>query len=539
MKNINYFISSLKISIVLSFSTISSQAADILVNSSGLLGSYTTISAAVQAASSGDRILISSQTIAYQEDSLVIDKDLTLMPYATQSFVGFEGSIQLTLDSIANFTLIGFRGNNNFKNLFSVISDTATNSLSVVNIIDCMINNIRMDQPKTSLYLSYSEIYQLAFSHGNIIGNKLNYMYFGNFDYSSVASQSVIYSQCSGYSGQSYINCILKAPYHFWSANMQPENNLNSSFHSTECDLFADYIPFGNVNVYSDTCNIIANYFYNENSDEAPSNFFNLDFPVNYSNNFVADNGVGGSHYYLLAPTAKGTNQFINNIYYDSWHYWNLSYCPANSLFNFADISVHWLNNAGYNYFKFWAPHSGSNSANYGSLPTVNNSLMAYNTQQSCNDDQSTGATGMCDAFFSVIGQHGEMPSNSNPDGFFNPSLAHLNLDLTPNTLGVDGGSNSWFNYHGVTCSIDPNTGSWVINTASSNSTTTESLLQQLVNYNETGYSSGNQQGAFSTFNNAGKMPPGGKARITYLNLPTQIFNPSNIRVKSKAVHGN
>ena len=121
---------------------ISVKAADILVNSSGLPGSYTTISAAVQAASAGDRILISPQIIPYQEDSLVINKDLTLMPYATNSFVIFEGSIQLTLDSIANFTLIGFRGDNDFKNLFSVINDTATNSLSVVNIVDCMIYNI-------------------------------------------------------------------------------------------------------------------------------------------------------------------------------------------------------------------------------------------------------------------------------------------------------------------------------------------------------------------------------------------------------------
>ena len=29
------------------------------------------------------------------------------------------------------------------------------------------------------------------------------------------------------------------------------------------------------------------------------------------------------------------------------------------------------------------------------------------------------------------------------------------------------------------------------------------------------------------------------KARITYLNLPTQIFDPANIKIKAKAVHGN
>ena len=521
--------------LLLLVATITVKAADILVNSSGLAGSYTTISAAVQAASAGDRILISPQIIPYQEDSLVINKDLTLMPYATNSFVIFEGSIQLTLDSIANFTLIGFRGDNDFKNLFSVINDTATNSLSVVNIVDCMIYNIRMDQPKTSLYLSYSEIYYLAFSHGDIIGNRLDYMYFGNFDYSSAASQSVISSDCSNYQGTDSINCILKAPYFFWSDGMQPENNLNNSnYHSTECDLFADYIPFGNVNVFSDTCNIIANYFDGYNSSGAPFNFFNLDFPVNFSNNYLRGS-QSRSYYYLLAPTAKGTNQFINNNYYDTYEYWNLAYCPANSLFNFSDISVNRFNNV-LGGIRFYAPHAGGNSANYAALPTVNNSLLAYNSNNSCQEIAS-GSSGMCDAFFSEIGPSGELPSNSNPDGVGNPSLAHLNLDLTSNTLGVDGGSNSWFNYHGVTCSYDPISGWWGINTATTTSTT-ESLLQDILDAN-TGNYNNQVEAADMTYNNAGKMPPGGKARITYLNLPTQIFDPANIRVKAKAVHGN
>ena len=210
---------------------ISVKAADILVNSSGLAGSYTTISAAVQAASAGDRILISPQIMPYQKDTLVIDKDLTLMPYATNSFVSFEGNIQLTLDSIANFTLVGFRGDYDFENLFSVFNDTSRNSLSVVNIVDCMIENIRMDQPKTSLYLSYSEIYYLAFSHGDIIGNNLHYMYFGNFDYSSAASQTVIFNNgCDNYTPgtSNYNECMAEETYRFWSYGMQQENNLNS-----------------------------------------------------------------------------------------------------------------------------------------------------------------------------------------------------------------------------------------------------------------------------------------------------------------------
>jgi len=486
---------------------ISVKAADILVNSSGLAGSYTTISAAVQAASAGDRILISPQITAYQEDTLVIDKDLTLMPYATNTFVNFQGDIQLNLDDIDNFTIVGFRGTSydDFKNLFSVLNDTSVNSLSVVNVVDCKINYLRMDQPKTSLYLSYSDVRQLSFSHGDIIGNKIENMYFGNFDYSSVASKTVIMNECTGYNpgNPGYNECMANEPYKFWSASMQSENNLNNPYyHSTECDLFADYIPFGNVDVYSDTCNIIANYFRGNNN--APVNFFNLDFPVNFRNNYTK----GKMYYYLLAPTAKGVNQLINNHFkVSNQHVVNLAYCPSSGLFNFADITLHMLNNYDNSYFEFYSPHTGGNSSDYQSLVVAKNSILAYCTSMSCDEggNGSTGQAGMCDAFFLEIGPVAEAPGSSNPHGILNPSLAHLNLDLTANTFGADGGSHAWINYHG-----------WNVN----------DNVQM-------------PWGESQSYLNVGIFPPGSKARITYLNLPTQIFDPANIRVKAKAVHGN
>ena len=72
------------------------------------------------------------------------------------------------------------------------------------------------------------------------------------------------------------------------------------------------------------------------------------------------------------------------------------------------------------------------------------------------------------------------------------PALEFLNLDLTQNTIGYRFGSHAWSNYHDTDWDGE-----------------------------------------------AGNMPSGSKARITYLNLPTQIFNPSNLRVKAKTIHGN
>ena len=66
--------------LLLLVATITVNAADIVVNGSGLAGTYTTISAAVQAANEGDKILVSNQAFPYQEDTLFINKGVTILP---------------------------------------------------------------------------------------------------------------------------------------------------------------------------------------------------------------------------------------------------------------------------------------------------------------------------------------------------------------------------------------------------------------------------------------------------------------------------
>ena len=169
------------------------------------------------------------------------------------------------------------------------------------------------------------------------------------------------------------------------------------------------------------------------------------------------------------------------------------SYCPTNSLFNFGDVAIHHMNNNRDGGAQLSAPESNPNSSLYANLPITVNSIHSYNNQYT--GYRGSEANGFGEAFF----QYGP---NDNDEA--NPSLAHLDLDLTTNTQGPDGGSDAWINYHGVIAELFPSTG--------------------VYDYN---------------FEVAGNMPPGSKARITYLNLPTQIFDPANIRVKAKAVHGN
>ena len=130
-------------------------------------------------------------------------------------------------------------------------------------------------------------------------------------------------------------------------------------------------------------------------------------------------------------------------------------------------------------YYLFNAPFNINIPNFISSLNTINiinNSISSYNSNSNIYGDLDL----LANQSFSFG------PNSLEP----NPSAEFLNLNLSLNTAGTSGGSYAW------------------------------------TNINPTGIS------GFGQFT-------GSKARITYLNLPTQIFDPSNIRIKAKAVHGN
>lgn len=438
-------------------------AQDIVVNGSGLPGTYNTISAAVDAANPGDKILVSNQAFPYQEDTLFIDKSVTIMPYNDINPIGFEGDIQVTLDSISELTLIGFDSEE--TDVWSVFNDTTRNSLTTVNVVDCKFERLEFDQTKTSLYLSYSTVDYVYFSHGDIIGNKIRHrLDFGVQDWEGVNANGT------------YLH-----PY---------ENRLNTSNYPSACNLMESAVEFGSVETFSDTCNIIANDFLNGGSYKADVVLHSQEFAFNVRNNLFSQ----GPYYktiavYLACPSWKGVNQVINNNLspasspystYEGMHRYGvtlmLAQCSSSSpTHNFENVVINVLNNSCFYPVLVEQPPGGG----YGSDYFDGSSVCAYNSSSSVN---ASGYVDGSDMF--QIGPNNS--DGSNP----NPSDAFLNLDLTTNTRGVNGGSDAWSNYH-----------------------------------------SGSEAG-FGTLT-------GSKARITYLNLPTQIFDPSNITIKARAVHGN
>ena len=169
MKN---YIILFKILLISLFTTYSIKAADIIVNSSGISGTYTTISAAISAASSGDIIIVSAKSIPYIE-TLNIDKSLTIRPFAENTYIAYEGDINITVDAVSELTLIGFQSNilNSsiaISNIFSVFNDTTRNSLTTINIIDSKFNDVHLNQVKTSTYLSYSSFPDVYITHVDV-----------------------------------------------------------------------------------------------------------------------------------------------------------------------------------------------------------------------------------------------------------------------------------------------------------------------------------------------------------------------------------
>lgn len=429
-----------------------SKSADIIVNGSGLSGTYNTISAGINAANPGDRILVSNQSFPYQEDTIFIDKSVTIMPYDDVSYILFDGHIKITLDSISDLTIIGL--DTDQGNIFSEFNDTSRNSLSTVNIIDSDFNDVHFHHPKTSVYASFSNFEDLFISHGDVVGCRVSQLFIGDYD------------EDPNPQSPDDINGLFN---HTWA------NLINSSGgYPNECTFFNKYIPFGNVDVYSDTINIIGNQIYQ-------FVISTKDFALNIRNNMP----LYSNSFYLivkqLCSPNVGNNNFINNNFYH--FYIDLLYCSNSSSNNFENVNLRILNNDVYSTnTELRLPYNHSSSEyNTSNITFTNQILYSYNDGYlNCGN---CGSSNLRESLFLF----GPFNYGSTP----NPSSEFLNLDLSLNITGVNGGSYDFNN-------INPN-----------------------------GYAGFGSLGSSS------------KARITYLNLPTQIFDPSNIKIKAKAVHGN
>jgi hypothetical protein len=148
------------------FTSIAS-AADLYVRDLGAGGSYSTISAAITAASDGDRIIIrpKAASLPYIEN-LTIDKSVTLVSEINFSKYVLQGTITITPLAGRVVTL-----HNVSSNFALSVSAATTGGRTTLNVYNSLFSSITADKANTSLNMSGCTTSTVALSHGRCTAN--------------------------------------------------------------------------------------------------------------------------------------------------------------------------------------------------------------------------------------------------------------------------------------------------------------------------------------------------------------------------------
>lgn len=144
-------------------------AADLVVEQSGVSPAYSSIQAAINAASNGDRILIKNRPggIPWIED-ITIAKSLELLSYDNDVQWIIQGNVLITSGSNRNITILGMR---NLSGDLSYTTSSGTDRSTHVKVIDCAF-----EDGGASLA---SDAYILDVIHSTIVDGSI-YAYNGN-----------------------------------------------------------------------------------------------------------------------------------------------------------------------------------------------------------------------------------------------------------------------------------------------------------------------------------------------------------------------
>lgn len=161
----------LLLSLAIAFGAINSgSAADIYVNSSGQSGTYTTIQAAINSASTGDNIYVSPLN-SYQE-SLSITKSIRIASSVAGSRIIVTQDIKISPLANILVELIGIEGTD--VTLDTQTSTLGPNSRGRAIITDCSFHDISLNTDYlTLLIVKCSLSGTLTGRHGKVIGNTI------------------------------------------------------------------------------------------------------------------------------------------------------------------------------------------------------------------------------------------------------------------------------------------------------------------------------------------------------------------------------
>lgn len=151
-------------------------AADLVVQESGPVGTYTSIGAAVAASTDGDRIIINNTVSGFPwTEDIVINKTLTFLSAADNQRFVVQGDYTIQHAPGREVTIIGM---DNVAGSISSISNGGT-SRTRVNIMWCKLTSgsINLNHDYFELNLASSEILaggNVTLRYGKVIGNQLS-----------------------------------------------------------------------------------------------------------------------------------------------------------------------------------------------------------------------------------------------------------------------------------------------------------------------------------------------------------------------------
>lgn len=170
-------------------------AADLYVRNGGTGGAYSTVSAAITAASEGDRIIIQPKANgeAYTEN-LIINKSLAFVSETNYSRYFIKGTITINpaagrVVTISNLT----SGNYTINDV--TVNGPASGGRTTINLWNCDLNNVYANQSNITTNISGCTVRGvLTFSHGRATANKAQFITVrssSNIQESSIAPSDV------------------------------------------------------------------------------------------------------------------------------------------------------------------------------------------------------------------------------------------------------------------------------------------------------------------------------------------------------------
>lgn len=385
--------------------TASVSAADLCVNEAGSGGCYSTISAAITAASDGDRILIQPKTggIPYVEN-LSINKSIQLL--SNQEGVMWDLTGNITITPAVGRTISILHMKNTTGNITST-GHSPAGARCKVNIMNCELMNGYIDFSFNYFDVNIvsnvlSEGY-IALRYGNVIGNEISATSYGNMLYVGAPNNYVlIYYGTDAVATNDTLYIVGNFVKIESTANTYYSNIL---LNSTSQFFYVSNNYMTKQNTYYE-CYAIR--FYNHKNSTLGTNIVHNNTAYNLSSYGYFYNVVG------INSNTAGAFDIANN----------LSYCP-----NLP---------SGYNRYISSATPTVSFYYNFASPNGVLSGIVDNGTNN-LNSNSSINITS------------GQLNTGSDAINGGAPGISFYDLDLSVNDVGAYGGSYSLSNFHPIT----------------------------------------------------------------------------------------